>query len=377
MGRLVLILLLGSILIFGVISITVNRSTNDSTQDTVEYFSDVNARNISNSMVEMILSQLSDSSSWRVPTQLSKAFFGGVAYYSVIDTFFAGDSLIKISVTANYMNVNKNIATYVKFNKGFVPPVVRGAWTANSTLNKTISDMYIDGRDHDLKNNVIPNSGVYGVSTSVDFVNTEKGYIGGTKNGIDYPPSFPENPNSIEEYYDWGGTFPTSPDQILGYPEGTLKSIAVSGAEGSQYVTDPNVLSLPLRGVTYIEIPNNQEKKIELGNYSNNKGILVIHNPSGTTRIKETHAKYAFQGLVIGDYMFHFHLDILGAVLLLSPNLETSKNCSGNRDHWIKFSSASIKNATSIVAKSGGGGGGYASGYGFAQKRVQIQYWFE
>jgi len=386
MGRLILFLLLGSIGVFGLISINLNTSTTDAASNSTDYYKNIHSRNIANSMVQMIVSQLSDSTSWRVNSQTSKSLFNGTAYYTIKDTSFAGESLIKINVQGVFQGAKKTITTYVKFSVGFVPPSVRGAWTANSNLNNTISDMYIDGRDHDLKNNVIPNSGVYGVSTSTAFVNTQKGYIGGTKNGVDYSPQYPENPNSIEQNYNWGGTFPNSPDEILGYPKGTLRSIALSGSNGSQYVTNPKNLSLPLSGVTYIEPPygddgkdddESPEYKLDLKDSPNNKGILVVHNSIGNSRIKQLKSKFAFQGLIIGDYMFHFHLDVLGAVLLLSPDLEKSKNCGGNRDHWVNYSSASIKAATSIVAKSGKGSGGYASGYGFAKKRVDILYWFE
>lgn len=47
----------------------------------------------------------------------------------------------------------------------------------------------------------------------------------------------------------------------MGYPEGTLKQIAMGGVDGSQYVgpdtsppSGPGDLTFPLRGVTYVEL---------------------------------------------------------------------------------------------------------------------------
>ena len=120
-----------------------------------------------------------------------------------------------------------------------MPPVVRGAWTANSDLNNTKSDMFIDGRDHDLNLNIIPKTGRFGVSSSTAFTNVDEAAIGGTRDSIDYPISFQVNPSVIEENYDWEGEFPKSPDEILGYPEGTLKKFAKDGLYGSLYTTNP------------------------------------------------------------------------------------------------------------------------------------------
>ena len=70
--------------------------------------------------------------------------------------------------------------------------------------------MIIDGRNHDLNGNVIPNSGVPGVSSSTAFTNEDNAEIGGTFNGIDYVTQFPENRDIIEEFYSWNGSFPIS-----------------------------------------------------------------------------------------------------------------------------------------------------------------------
>lgn len=68
--------------------------------------------------------------------------------------------------------------------------------------------------------------------------------------------------------------------------------------------------------------------------------------------------------------MFHFHTDVLGVIILLSDDLETDKNCTGNLDYEIFYSSEAIKNAVSEIA----GTLGAPSLYGFAKKRPLIKH---
>jgi len=389
MSKFILIIVMGGFISYGILSINLNNKLTAGTENSVKNYNTMQSRNIANSMAEMIISGINDSTSWRVTTPEEKNFFGGVATYRFIDTVITTDTLIKISVTGNFNDYETNITVFTeKPSAGFVPTVVRGAWTANGPLNNTISDMYIDGRDYDSFGNIISGNGVHGVSTSVTFENIENAKIGGTHNHVDYPMQYPEDPNVIEENYNWGGEFPTTPDAVLGIPEGTLKSIAQSGQDGSQYVTDPEDLNLPLSGITYVEINDDDDNddddndddndddddKIDMKK-TQSKGILVCHNSSGTTRIKQIKLKnYPFKGLIIGDYMFHFHLDVHGAIILLSQNLETEKKCSGNKDHEVLYSSEIIKNATSILGISSVEG---TQNYGFGKHRLAVRHWLE
>ncbi len=377
MARFLMILIMGGIISNGILSISQNNFIAQSTKTSVEVFSKDRARNIANSLAEMLLSKVRDSTTWRVNSYTQTDLFGGTANYKIIDTVIPpSDTLVKILVDANFNGFPANVVVFAdKAYPGFIPPVVHGCWTANGPLNNTISDMYIDGRDHALNGSVIPGAGTFGVSSSTVFINTQKAYIGGTNNKIDYAPSYPENPNSIQQNYNWVGKFPNSPDGALGLAEGTLKAIAKSGLNGSQYATRASKLLFPLKGVTYLELATGIDEKIDIPTGGISKGILVIHNISTNSRVIETKTPTAqwFEGLIIGDYMFHLHCDILGSIILLSPNLETSKNCSGNKDHKILYSSESIKNATSIVGKSIFGNGYY----GFLTQRMKVRFWYE
>jgi hypothetical protein len=388
MSRVIMILVVGAIITYAYTNITLNEYTSQGTQNAVDNYSYNRAHDIANGMVDVILMRLANDKDYRVSTKISENLFGGEVSYSAENAFFDGDSLIKIIVSAKYNGVTKNITSYTeKPGGGWVPPVVRAAWTANADLNNTISDMYIDGRNHDLSQAIIPNTGVAGVSTSTDFTNVEFAEIGGTNAGVDYPMSYPEDPAVVEENYSWGGTFPESPDEILGYPEGTLKAAAQSGQYGSQYLLNPagsgknnqiDGLTYPVSGVTYIEITDGVEREMvfeELGN----GGIFVVHAPDRSSRLKGLKMDKAFTepfvGLIVTDYSFHHHIDILGGIMQLSPNLEDSKNCNGNKDHWVYYSSEAITQATETAAEITGLSAN--AGFGFGKKRVNVKHVYE
>lgn len=370
MGRVVLIFLFGAFIAFGIYSLTTLRSSRESQIEATGSYRTNYVRNLSLSTLDILMSRLADSSKYRTNTEQTMNIMGGTSIFTIKDTIVFGDSVVQIRILSNYEGSKKEIIAYVKFSEGFVPPTLRGAITANANLSKTISDMIIDGRDHDLNGNVIPNQGIYGVSSGTTFTNLQGAMIGGTVNKVDYPPKYPENPIVIEQNYNWGGTFPDSPDKILGFPEGTLKSVARSRVKGSQYVTSLSQLKFPLSGVTFIELPST-EVKIDLGKLDNS-GILVVTNSTRSTRVTELKSSKPFKGLIIGDYMFHLHLDIYGGLILLSPNLEMNKECRGNNDKKIYYSSAAVKEATFFASQASGFGG-----VGGGRRSLSLLYLYE
>jgi len=366
-GRATLLVVAGASLVLGTMNLQINRRAEQAMENMVSYFERTLARDLANQAAEYLLTQLADSSSWRVRTltrlaiDLASVSDPHSVYFFLKDTTLrirgSDRSTIKLGVEATYGRQTHAVVVYVDSLFGVVPPTVRGALTANGPLDKTISDMQIDGRDHDEHGNLIRNSGVFGVSSGTSFSNTQNALIGGTdRDGIDRPMSFPEDPRIIEQNFSWGCAFPDSPDKVLGLLEGTLKAIAQSGEAGSQYVTDPKYLRFPLRGVTYVELPAGVSwKGAKIG--SNPSGILIVHNSSVNAKVDNisTSDGSPFRGLIIADYMFHLHLDVLGAILLLSPQLERIKECRGNQDHKIFYSQKTIKQATQLIVKRGSG----------------------
>lgn len=353
MKRLIIILAIVAIIVFSFISITNNENPSQEKTSITYKHSIQNVHQIANDMTGIILKRIAKDPDYRVRFPKTEYLNGGTITFTAENIFYNGDSLIKIVSTAKYNGTTKTQVTYSKRpGEGWIPQYIRGVWTANGPLNNTISDMLIDGRNHDLNGNIIPKTGVYGVSTSVEFHNDNNASIGGTKDGIDYPISFSLNSKVIEENYDWGDTFPKSPDEVLGYPEGTLKKLAQDGMNGSLYTANPSDLERRiLSGVTYLELPSGKDGKIMLPG-GIHKGILIVHNNATDSRIVNlTLEQGEFQGLIIGDYMFHFHVDVLGSIILLSPDLEQEDSCDESINHQTFYSSETISAATAIISK--------------------------
>lgn len=66
MCKAVIIILLSSIIIYGIVSIQVNRSTLDAGTLSVNYYKDIYARNIANSMIEILKTKLTNDYNYRV-----------------------------------------------------------------------------------------------------------------------------------------------------------------------------------------------------------------------------------------------------------------------------------------------------------------------
>ncbi|NNG28071.1 MAG: hypothetical protein HKM87_11125 [Ignavibacteriaceae bacterium] len=131
MSKLVLMLVLGGFITYGVINVTQNKVVTQATENSVDNYAQTKARNVANSTVEMLMSKVADNYSWRANTPVTKQVFDGQATYTVIDETFDGEDLIKYSVTANIYGTTKQVTAYTdKFP--FIPPSIRGAITANN-----------------------------------------------------------------------------------------------------------------------------------------------------------------------------------------------------------------------------------------------------
>lgn len=165
MARYIMIIVLGGIVTFGLNNINLNRTLNLGTQNAVDKFSLMRSHDIACSMTDILLMRIANDRTYRVYTQETENLLGGEAGYTVKDTFFDGDSLIKINVSANYNDVFKSVTAFTKtmdFNGDTLPPSVKAAITTNNPV-KTNGTIIVDGRDHDLIGALIPNKGKAGI----------------------------------------------------------------------------------------------------------------------------------------------------------------------------------------------------------------------
>ncbi len=265
-------------------------------------------------------------------------------------------SLIVTSTGASATGPRQKIEVVVR---KIVPnPIgLRGAVTSNGNVLAG-GNMQIDGRDHNIDGVYIQEENIglgnFGVNTTGDLNQMgSEAVIGGTVDGIDYEPDNPpENVFVIKERADREA--PETPEAVLGLKEDQLKTMAMNGINGSQYVTDPRELSYPLKGITYVELPNGDiwdtnaklnNPKVNTVNFDGSKGILVVHNQWINATIHKT-SHGTFRGIIIADEYETIRSDIIGAVVTLS----SEEQKLGTAKAKIKYSNAAIDAALKTVS---------------------------
>lgn len=271
-------------------------------------------------------------------TWSSSSFLGAQSTNITITPDSVNPDLTVISATSD---INRSISIVELKLEHFMPLLsgVLGGVTSSGpvAVNGTLN---IDGRDHDLSCNPIPGTGIQGIYTNATFSQGGSAEVGGHDSGTDYPPVNPGDSTIITS----GGTEAVdTPDAVIGIVEGTLKSIAQSGIDGSQYVTDPSTLTLPLQGVTYVELPSGDTWTSQ-NMLTGGSGVLIVHN-SDTNAILENTNGGTFTGLVITDDLVHLHNDIIGALVTLTSN-PSAGNVLGNGTGSVCYSTMALNNLT-------------------------------
>lgn len=347
MGKSVLIVLMGFLVIFNIIASNMNKTGTEVEVNLYDSYGRVMAKDVAESGANAILSKLVYNSYWR-GEKSNIALAGGSFTAGAVSDSSLGLFGIKVYSYSNFNSILDTVFVYLTIDLSF-PVGVRAGVTANSDV-ATSGGLTIDGRNHDENGNVIDTTGTYGISTTSTFIPLPNCYIGGTVNSNDYTPLRPGHPKYdpivVEEGATWEGGFPDTPDKVMGgeaagYPEGTLKSIAQSGFNGSQYVAyPPSEPSYPLSGVTYIEVTVGEYNPPD---FTNSSGILVVHNSSSNAAIKNLNTG-TFKGLIIADDIDKIKCEVIGAVVGLTTT--PSGNLIGNGDGDIKYSTTLVNQTT-------------------------------
>lgn len=351
-GKGLLIILIGSIVVAGVIFSTMFRQNETAFANAVDNYRQQTVRNIAQSGVLMAVRALNDAPQWRTGYS-NIAIQGGFVSVRLNDTTFNGESLIKVVSTGSSGTRSSAIShvTTAYVRRGYIPSTIKGAVTSNSNV-QTLGNMTLDGREHDINGNLISNSGTYAIWTTQNLSQSGNSYFGGTHNGVDYVPA---NPGNSQIYYSnqtYPGGFPSTPDSVLGgspagFPQGTLKSIAQSGLNGSQYATNPSNLTLPLKGVTFVELPDGSNWGAG-GLDLTGSGILIVHNSTKTAQVQNLNTG-TFKGIILVDDVIRIQTTIIGAIIIMSPN-PPSGNCIGNGNGSILYSTQAIYNAIGNIS---------------------------
>ncbi|MHA2033206.1 MAG: hypothetical protein ACW99Q_27875, partial [Candidatus Kariarchaeaceae archaeon] len=195
MSRLVLIAVLSGIITYSIISMNQNQSVSFANENAIKYFSQLKARDISNSTIHMLMSYVADDFDWRMNTLEGRKILDGRAEYTVIDEIFDGEELIKFSVSGEYFGTTKQIVVYAKPMDPL--PIGVEALAAITTNNDilTLGNITVDGRDHKIDGTLIPGEGTYGVWTTNTYTQGGASKVGGTYEEFDYTPSKNPDPN--------------------------------------------------------------------------------------------------------------------------------------------------------------------------------------
>jgi len=346
MGRYTLILVAGFAIIAGLLKMNMQQIGRKSSKISFEKYETEAARSVAHSAGQLALEQLKRDLDWR-DGYSNLSFSNGTADVNIVDSSTdstLGPDTIRVESQGSHARGNATVILKVALGHPDFPDNITSGITANSNVG-TLGNMNVDGRDHDMDGNLISDNGVLAIKT------TETYYCGGstslagtTESGTDYGPVRVNYDPIVEEDFDWPGIYPRTPEEVLGgidagLPNGILKSVALSGINGSQYTHDPTTLTFPLNGVTYVELPYRGEwNPVDFGDESS--GILVVHNSSYTALMKNLN-EGIFRGFIVADDMVHIHATIIGGVFLLS-RWPSEGNCIGNGSGDLLFSRTAI-----------------------------------
>ncbi len=333
MGKACIIMVLGLAISLSFLMMGAHERSTDAVSNFSDSFSMSNAGNLAHSAANVALKNITSDPSWTSAADVWSVA-GGTCSAECERVPASVNS--RITAAGTYFEKTHDVEVLVQTRS----PNLRSAITANPPV-KTLGTLTVDGRDYDENGDVIPGQGGLAIECSDSVTRGGSSLYGGTnENGEDFIPSTSYDPSVVSENATFDGGFPPSPDAVLGLPEGTLKARAMSGANGSQYTTDPATLSMPLNGVTYVELPDGGEWNS--GNFTaGSKGILVIHSAAKDAVLKNFYG--SFCGIIIADDVDKIHGTIIGNVTVIG-DLATG-NCIGNGEGKVLYSTHFIFDA--------------------------------
>ena len=112
-ARIIMIIVLGGLVTYGISNISQNSTANQGTQNSVNVFINSRAQVIANSMVDELLMRISDDPTYR-ETRTTEDHLGGEATYVVKDAVFENESFIEITVIAKFKGVKNIVIRYIE-----------------------------------------------------------------------------------------------------------------------------------------------------------------------------------------------------------------------------------------------------------------------
>ena len=111
--RIVMIIILGGMITYGISNNLLNSTINQGTQNSVDIFANSRVQEIAGSMADKLLMRISDDPTYR-ETGATEDHLGGKATYIVKDAVFENESLIEITVIAKFKDVKNIVIRYTE-----------------------------------------------------------------------------------------------------------------------------------------------------------------------------------------------------------------------------------------------------------------------
>ncbi|HZN62744.1 MAG TPA: hypothetical protein VFC90_10110 [Planctomycetota bacterium] len=221
----------------------------------------------------------------------------------------------------------------------------------------------VDGRDWNMANTAIVGDGVVAAMSGGAISVGGSAGLGG--NGA-APPGAGASPGSMDADHNWGAdgldndlegtidqpgeTYPTDPDQALGFPAGTLKTAAQT--DGTYFTSQAMYnAAIALNGgkmfsgkVVYCDFIPAPPFELGLG-MNTMPTLLVVHNAASNAVMKNVHGD--FKGMILADKIEHINAGttILGMIQAWGQ----FGNVFGNGTSTVRFSSEVLANLPAIA----------------------------
>jgi len=156
MGKSILLVIVGFMLLFAIMSVNLGKTNVGSTKNMVDRYSDEVVRNIANSGMQYARNQLAlNWRTWRGVTGMQ--FANGSFDVSVADTIIVSDSLKNIVCTATFMGKNYSVRAVLRQRNGGVPPAMTYAVLSGGGLELEGNILIQDDNNPNLNANVHTN----------------------------------------------------------------------------------------------------------------------------------------------------------------------------------------------------------------------------
>ena len=279
MGKGLLIVALGMSVIISFFILKLNANSKENLSTTVNMFEQTQARLIANSGIEVFLEKLKHDRTMNGNTYLDNELFSGS--YDI--TISGPDSLVKVTSTARFMNVQHTTIVEAQTDRLPLFPIPAAMYIASQTVSKAKinGNITISGYDHDIDGNIF-NNGNDLLGIAVDNpadVPTILSNIGGsaTVEGVGGNPSVSAVTNAIDwELY--AQDVANNPDIIISSVGDLLKHQNLGTTEDPKttFINGDIQISSDLQGCGILVVNGN----LKINDLFTYRGIIIAYKDS-------------------------------------------------------------------------------------------------